>query len=143
VYRWIVTRDPKFIADNMGSETMKGASLNLVAFMDLEGRYAWRSGFAPGSFDPLPYALLEANALPAGHPWLAAVRSGRAQRGFVMTEHGPMMLTIGPILDGNGRGPTRGAVMMGRLLTGQEIKRLAEQARVSAEVLQPGTRLRA
>ena len=41
-----------------------------------------------------------------------------------------MLLTLAPILDGNGQGPHRGAVLMGRLLSKKRIAQLAEQAQV-------------
>ena len=45
-----------------------------------------------------------------------------------------MLLTLSPILDGNGNGPHRGAVLMGRLLTTGRIAQLAEQAQVQLTV---------
>ena len=45
-----------------------------------------------------------------------------------------MLLTLAPILDGNGQGPHRGAVLMGRLLTTKRIAQLAEQAQVKLAV---------
>ena len=45
-----------------------------------------------------------------------------------------MLFTLAPILNGNGQGPQRGAVLMGRLLSKKRIAQLAEQAQVNLAV---------
>ena len=54
-------------------------------------------------------------------------------KGIVVTEHGPAMLVVAPVLDGAGNGPHRGAVMLARVITPDVAARLAEQAQVDLE----------
>jgi len=137
MYRAMRTPDPKFIAENTAPASMKGPNLNLLAFIEPDGRYTFRRGYAPGSGGELEFAAFGVDRLPASHPWRRAIREGRSAHGLLLTEHGPLLAAIGPILDGNGGGPARGAVLMGRLLTTAELRRLSEQARVDAHLVLP------
>jgi two-component system NtrC family sensor kinase len=50
-----------------------------------------------------------------------------------------LMIAAAPVLDGYGQGPIRGMVMMGRLLTVAEIKRIGDQAQVNLSMPDPPT----
>jgi signal transduction histidine kinase len=63
-----------------------------------------------------------------------AIAAGEQASGLVLTEHGPAMLMVAPVLDGAGNGPHRGAVMLMRVITEDVAARLAEQAQVQLEV---------
>ncbi len=103
----------------MNPSFLNSSGIELVAFLDREGRYTWRQGYDARIHEPLRYAFLDDDALESGHPFLPSIAQGVRNQGIVLTEHGPMLLTLSPILDGNGNGPHRGAVLMGRLLAGQ------------------------
>jgi sensor domain CHASE-containing protein len=129
-YEFVVDRDQAFIDANMNPSFLNSAGIELVAFLDREGRYAWRQGYDAASHAPLHYAFLDAEGLGPSHPFLASIARGVRNQGIVRTEHGPMLVTLAPILDGNGKGPHRGAVLMGRLLIGKRVAQLAAQAQV-------------
>jgi signal transduction histidine kinase len=143
VYKYMKDQNPDFIPENMGADTIRSANLQLVAFLRLDGRYIWSAGLAPDSSEPLSFQLIAATALPADHPWRRALAAGESAKGIVMTEHGPMMLAMGPALDGIGGGPARGAVLIGRLLTSAELARIADQAKVILDVAKPAERMAA
>ena len=133
-YEYVIRRNEDFIAVNMNPSFLNSSGIELVAFLDREGRYIWRQGYDANVHAPLHYSLLDPAGLEAGHPFLAAIAVGQRNQGIVLTEHGPMLLTLAPILDGNGQGPHRGAVLMGRLLSKKRIAQLAEQAQVDLAV---------
>ena len=129
-YKFMEDHNQDFIEINMNPSFLNSSGIELVAFLDREGRYAWRQGYDARIHEPLRYAFLDEDTLGTGHPFLASIAQGARNQGIVLTEHGPMLLTLAPILDGNGNGPHRGAVLMGRLLAGKRIAQLAEQAQV-------------
>ncbi len=129
-YEFMANRNQGFIDANMTPSFLNSAGIELVAFLDREGGFAWRQGYDAGIHEPLHYALLDEDRLEQGHPFLPSIAQGTRNQGIVLTEHGPMLLTLAPILDGNGKGPQRGAVLMGRLLSARRITQLAEQAQV-------------
>src|SRR4029453_6182128 len=120
-------RNQDFIKVNMNPSFLNSSGIELVAFLDREGRYVWRQGYDTGIHEPLNFAFLGDPALAAGHPFLPSIAQGTRNQGIMLTEHGPMLLTLSPILDGNGNGPHRGAVLMGRLLTRKRLTQLADQ----------------
>lgn len=129
-YQFMEDRNEDFIKINMNPSFLNSSGIELVAFLDREGRYVWRQGYDPAIHEPLDFAFLRDAALEAGHPFLPSIAQGTRNQGIVLTEHGPMLLTLSPTLDGNGKGPHRGAVLMGRLLNGKRVGQLAEQAQV-------------
>ena len=85
------------------------------------------------------YAFLEPPGLDAQHPFVKAIKDGNGAKGIVLTEHGPAMLVVAPVLDGAGNGPHRGAVLLARVITPDVAARLAEQAQVKLKVATPLT----
>jgi two-component system NtrC family sensor kinase len=74
--------------------------------------------------------LLNRGALPERHPWRASVREGQKASGLLRTDRGTMLAVLSPVLDGMERGPHRGMVLFGRLLTDEELRRIGDQAQV-------------
>lgn len=138
-YRFMDDRNQDFIDINMNPSFLNSSGIELVAFLDREGRFIWRQGYDARIHEPLGFAFLDDDALEPRHPFLPSIGQGTRNQGIVLTEHGPMLLTLSPILDGNGNGPHRGAVLMGRLLIGKRIAQLSEQAQVqlTLRVLKP------
>jgi sensor domain CHASE-containing protein len=133
-YEYMVDHNPKFIDTNMNPSFLNSSGIEFMAFIDGDGRYAWRQGYDPEVHEPLHYVLLDDDALEPRHPFRPSITSVSRNQGIILTEHGPMLLALSPILDGNGQGPHRGAVLMGRLLTPKRIAQLAEQAQVRLTV---------
>ena len=71
-------------------------------------------------------------------PWRRNLHDGRPVRGFLWTDDGIMLVAAGPVLDGLGRGPPRGMVMMGRTLSAAAISQLGTQSQVRLELLPTG-----
>ena len=133
-YQYMAGRNAGFIEENMTPSTIVAAGLDVVAFVDKEGRFVWRKGLQPATGNDLPYAFLAADALDPAHPFMKAIRDGKAAKGIMQTEHGPAMVVTAPVLDGAGKGPHRGAVLLARVITPAVAARLAEQAQVKLEI---------
>jgi sensor domain CHASE-containing protein/two-component sensor histidine kinase len=135
-YKYMAGENATFIQDNMTPSTIVAAGLDVVAFVDKDGRFVWRQGLQPGTDKELDYQFLSAEALDPAHPFMDAIRKGEAAKGIVQTEHGPAMIVTAPVLDGAGNGPHHGAVLLARVITPEVAARLAEQAQVKLEVLE-------
>jgi len=133
-YRYMVGENPAFIEDNMTPSTIEAARLDAVAFVDAQARFVWRRGVDPATRRELGYRMLEGEALEPGHPFRGAIVAGREAKGLVLTEHGPAMVTVAPVLDGAGNGPHHGAVLLVRVITSEVAARLAEQSQVRLAV---------
>ncbi len=133
-YRYMAGENPAFIADNMTPSTIEAARLDAVALLDAQSRFVWRQGYDPATHAERRWAMLDGQGLDPGHPLRRAIAAGEQASGLVLTEHGPAMLMVAPVLDGAGNGPHRGAVMLMRVITEDVAARLAEQAQVQLEV---------
>lgn len=129
-FAFMQTRDPLYVTTNLGDSRVTLLRANVLAFVALDGRYAWSVGRETKSARTIDIDLLTAGALPEGHPWRAAVTDGEFRSGMLQTSQGAMLAVLAPILDGKGQGPHRGMVLLGRLLTAAELARIGDQAQV-------------
>jgi sensor domain CHASE-containing protein len=87
---------------------------------------------------PPDLKLIRRQLVDSTFPWRAELRTGRITSGFLQTERGVLMLGASPILDGFGRGPFRGSVILGKLLSAAEIGKIGAQAQASLSMLPAG-----
>jgi len=129
-YRYIEDDNPQYVAANLTPETMKNAHLDVLCFCNVHGKIVWTNlERAPASGDGR-LATLAGAALPLEDPLLRDALAGQAVQGVVLTERGPMLAVSRPILTSNSEGPSRGAVIMGRLLNEKALQALTERTRV-------------
>ena len=129
-YAFMQNHDPAYVAANLGDNAITSLRVNVLAFIAPDGRYVWSIGRELGSPKRIDLDLLAGGALPDAHPWRAAVREGTKASGLLRTNRGAMIAVLSPILDGMERGPHRGMVLIGRLLTSDELQRISDQAQV-------------
>jgi sensor domain CHASE-containing protein len=133
-YQYMAGENPAFIEENMTPVTLEAAGLDVVAFLDTERRFVWRKGLKPATNVDVVYEFLEQAGLDGQHPFARAITEGTGAKGIIVTEHGPAMIVVAPVLDGAGNGPHRGAVLLARVITPEVAARLAEQAQVDLKV---------
>jgi two-component system NtrC family sensor kinase len=129
-YKYMRDRDPLYITANMTLSGMRDLRASAVALVDLSGKFVWSTAVVSGTTDPIELDFIKRGALPADRFWQNMLRSGEPVKGLLATNRGPMLIACTPILDGFGKGPHRGMILVGRLLTEAEIRRLDEQAQV-------------
>ena len=127
-YRFMGDKHEDFIAQNIMTDALKNLRVDAIAFVDLTGKFAWARAVRSGSLEPQPLDFISRGVLPENSIWTVALRSATKVRAYVQTDRGLMLVAIAPVLNGNHQGPSRGSVVLGRLLTDQEIVRIGEQA---------------
>jgi two-component system, NtrC family, sensor kinase len=127
-YRYVVDHNPNYVRANVTTVGLKQLQVNAMLVVDVDGNFAMSSALDLTSEQPLDIDFVARKALPADFPWRANLRGAHAMKGFLQTNRGIMMIAAAPVLDGNGGGPQRGVVMLGRLLSDAEIQRIADQA---------------
>ncbi|HVO46897.1 MAG TPA: CHASE4 domain-containing protein [Steroidobacteraceae bacterium] len=130
-YRFEADRNREYVTDNITDVGLKQLNINVLFIVDQQGSFVLAHGIDLRSSGPLGLDLLAEPGLPADFPWRANLRDGQKARGYLRTNLGILMLAAAPVLDGNGHGPSRGMVMMGRLLTASEIASIGSQAQVN------------
>jgi two-component system, NtrC family, sensor kinase len=129
-YEFMQNHNEAFVSANLGDSWITSLQVNVLAFIAPDGRYVWSIGRELKTRKAIDIDLLSHGALPERHPWRARVRDGRKASGLLHTDRGVMIAVISPILDGMVPGPHRGMVLVGRLLTDEEIRRIGDQAQV-------------
>jgi two-component system, NtrC family, sensor kinase len=136
-YSFVNDHNAAFVRANITEVALKQLNVNVLLVVDLDGNVVLATDRNLKTDGPLGLDLAAIKKLPADFPWRATEVIGNPARGLVQTNHGPMMLAGAPVLDGNGRGPVRGMVIMGRLLSGTALDAIAAQAQFHVAMLPP------
>jgi two-component system NtrC family sensor kinase len=136
-YRFMQDHNRTFVNEQVTPEGLKQLNVNALMFFDLEGQFVTSAAHDLNSDRPLDLDFMQGNALAVDFPWRGNLRNGRLAKGLLQTNRGILLIAAAPVLDGFGRGPTRGMVMMGRLLTVAEIQRIGDRAQVDLSMLAP------
>lgn len=133
-YAFMANHDLHLIEESIPTSEIVTYDVDAVAFVDLSGRFLWSRALAPGPGDPTDIDVIRAGALPESSVWRDALRSGTKVRGLIPTNRGLMLVVGNPVLDGHAHGPSRGMVVLGRLLTPAKIATIGEQAQTALTV---------
>jgi two-component system, NtrC family, sensor kinase len=138
-YRFVLDHNSAFIAANISKLALRELNVNALLIVDLDGRLVQSNDLDLKTDHALGLDLTAWRALPADFPWRANLRSGKAAQGLLRSNRGILMLAAAPVLDGNGEGPTRGMVIMGRLLTPAEVHGIGIEAQADLTMLPAGS----
>jgi PAS domain S-box-containing protein len=134
-YDYMHDRNRDYEEENLGDETLQALDLNFLVLVNLDGRPATTRSIDRESGEPMPIApdVLRELRLPINQPPGAA--DGYSQRGILLSEGGPVMFAIRPVLTSEDRGPARGYLLMGRYLDDAALGRLSEQTVLDLSLL--------
>ncbi len=137
-YDFIQSRDQTYIKSNLQIDTFEINRLNLIYFCDAQGRVVWgqmRETFTGPTLSTRQFPM---NELPQTHPLLVrhlGEKDPKDIKGIFMTAFGPMLVAALPILQSDLEGPSRGTLIMGRLLDTGLTETLIRQTRVDYKIL--------
>jgi sensor domain CHASE-containing protein len=136
VYHYVAAPNAAFLEANITSVGLKQLQVNVLLITDLDGRLLAAGTEDLESSRPLELDLARRAALPADFPWRRELAEGRRIHGLLHTNQGVMLLAAAPVLDGSGAGPSRGMVIMGRLLTAMQVSQLGARAQARLSVIE-------
>jgi two-component system NtrC family sensor kinase len=134
-YRFVQSRDPEFVSANITDVALRQLDVNALLIVDVNNNVILARDIQLQSEQPLHLDLAALTALPEDFPWRGSLLGGHSSKGLVATNRGVMLLAASPILDGNGHGPARGMVLMGRLLNDATVAQIAAQAQADLTML--------
>src|SRR5882724_7383838 len=137
-YRFVQDRNPEFIKTDITNVALRQLNINVMLILDLDGSVVASKSLELKSDRPLELDLAARKALPIDFPWRANLRAARPARGLMATNRGILMVATAPVLDGNGGGPVRGMIAMGRLLSASDVRNIGAQAQADLTLLAPG-----
>ena len=137
-YRFAQDHNPDFIKSDITNTALRQLKVNVLLVVDADGGVLASKSLDLTSDRPLGLDLAALKALPVDFPWRANLREARPARGLLLTNRGILMLAAAPVLDGNGGGPARGMMFMGRLLAASDVRSIGAQAQADLTLLAPG-----
>ncbi|HSD84222.1 MAG TPA: CHASE4 domain-containing protein, partial [Anaerolineae bacterium] len=140
-YDFIESHDPVYLEVNYPDATFSNNRLNVVTIVDTQGEIIFAKAFDLAQEREMPVTP-EISNLVSSHPaFLRPAQSLSSTTGIWMLPTGPLLIAVQPILTSDGAGPTRGALLMGRTLTANEIAQLSEVTQLSLAVHRSGEAL--
>src|SRR6267143_5077306 len=127
-YRFVQDRNPDFIKTDITNVALRQLNINVMLIVDQDGGVVASKSLDFKTERPLALDLAERKTLPSDFTWRAKLHDGRPARGLLKTNLGILMLAAAPVLDGNGNGPVRGMLVMGRLLSAADVRSIGAQA---------------
>ena len=134
-YRFAQDHNQAFIDEQVTPSGLKQLNLNALLFIDLAGNILASNTIELPSAKSLNLELTGLRQLAEDFPWRTNLRDARPTQGLLQTEHGILMVAAAPVLDGYARGPSRGMVMMGRLLSAAEIQQIGAHAQANVAMV--------
>jgi len=136
-YQFVIDHNASYVVANLTRIALRDIGVNVFLVVDLHGNVVQATEIDLQSERPLGLDLATRKTLPADFPWRKQLAAGLPAQGLLSTNLGPLMLAAAPILDGNGRGPSRGMVMFGRLLSAAVVSDIGKQAQAAVTLLAP------
>jgi len=133
-YQFVQGINTNFARTNITAAALKQLQVNTVMLVDLKGNVVVASSGDLDSGAPLDIDLSAKAVLPENFPWRRNLAEGKPAKGLIKTNLGIMLLAGAPILDGSGRGPWMGFVIMGKLLTPQQVRHIGAQAQANVSM---------
>lgn len=132
-YDFMQSRDHRFLLSNVVDSTFTSLNLNVLVFLDDKGKIVAGKAFDLNKQSEVPiYAGLQ-QLFRDG--WSQRVLRIHAQgvHGLVSLPEGSLLMALQPVLTGEGKGPPRGTLLMGRFLDPAELGRLRAKANLPFE----------
>ena len=136
-YRFVGDHNSAYVAANISNVALRQLNVNVLMIVDREGHVLQARDLDLQSDRPLGLELTSAPELPSDFPWRPNLHAATAVRCLLRTSQGILMLAAAPVLDGHGNGPSRGRVIIGRLLSPAVVRSLGAQAQVALAMLPP------
>jgi two-component system, NtrC family, sensor kinase len=137
-YQFLLDHNRAYVEANLTPIGLRQLGVNVFLIVDMNGNIVEAKELDLESEQhPLQLDLAARRSLPADFPWRANLAAGRPAKGLLRSNRGTLLLAGSPVLDGEGHGPTRGMVILGRLLTTSVIRGISSQAQTPLMLLGP------
>jgi diguanylate cyclase (GGDEF)-like protein/PAS domain S-box-containing protein len=124
-YRFIETKDPNYIKENLLDEAFTDLQLNLIFYLNPSGEVVYGKVFDLETGREKPSISFQ-KQIVANQILLQNTDLNRTHTGIILSSHGPLLIAYHPILTSERKGPSHGTLVMGRFLNHTEINKLAQ-----------------
>jgi signal transduction histidine kinase len=136
-WRFAQDHNRTFVDEQVTPAGLKQLNVNALLFVDLSGNILASGAMNLQTEGKLDLDLTSRQALPADFPWRVHLRDGLPAQGLLKTNQGTLMIAAAPVLDGFAHGPSRGLIILGRLISDAEIQRIGSREQVALSMSPP------
>ncbi|MBI5488196.1 MAG: hypothetical protein HY905_12760 [Deltaproteobacteria bacterium] len=129
-YEFVVHPTPEWIESNVPTNSLVQLDLNLIVFLDVDGRTVFAKAVDAATGNPIPVPAPFDRQLPLDSPLIPPGDAVGGVSGAVMVGGRCLFAAARPILTSSGRGPARGTLVFARFLDELFVERLRSGARV-------------
>jgi len=134
-YAFVQDGNQDFVSSNITDDVFNTQKLNLIHIYNPEGKLVAGKAFDIAAGREIPLDLSR-ELKPGTFASLIDQRDeNKSTTGFIQTRYGPMMISSNPILTSAERGPSRGAIMMGRFVNRSFVEVISDQVDVKLAAL--------
>jgi diguanylate cyclase (GGDEF)-like protein/PAS domain S-box-containing protein len=133
-YAFLVNDNKVFIRSNLNKAIFPKLRLNILAYVRNSGAIVFGKGFDLHTGRETPLQPSFVKLLTAHNPLVHHTSKESALSGVLLLPEGPLLLVSRPVLTSSYQGPIRGALIMGRFLGADEIRRLATVSHLALSV---------
>lgn len=127
IHAYMVSHDATTPERDLSVSAMDGLGVDYVALVDTTGQIIWSRSLHPRTHTAVPPPPVASTVLVT---WSGAMREGQKRVGMIRTDLGAMMVAVAPILNGEGGGPWRGSLILGRYYTTEVLDELAHRTKL-------------
>jgi len=134
-YIFMQERTPDYLESNYTDGTFINNRLSLVMLIDVQGQSVYAKAFDLNQNQAQPLTAQAQAQILQDEILLQPTQRSDYKLGLLMLPDGPYLIVSEPILPSDGTGPTRGALIMARALTTEEVARLSEVTQLQLTTL--------
>jgi two-component system, NtrC family, sensor kinase len=127
IHEYMVSHNPGIPERDLSVSAMDGLGVDYVALVDTERRIIWTRSLHPDTRAAAGSPPVESTVLVT---WKESMRDGEKRSGMIGTPLGTMMVAVAPVLNGEGGGPLRGSLILGRYFTPKVVAELANRTKL-------------
>jgi len=134
-YEFMVDGNRDYAESNLVPGTFEALDINLIVLVDVEGNVVRRMAYDLEAAEEVTIPEYAAGQPESGAPLLTGPADGDSVAGIHAAEWGPMLVASQPILTSDDEGPSRGRLIMGRLLTPALTRELRETTQLDLQLV--------
>lgn len=125
-YTFVQDQNQNYITSNLNDKTFVNLKLNLILFINRQGKIAYGRAFEPNTEKEMPIPADIKHHLTTDSPLLQATGPKSSVSGILQLNDGAMLFVVRPILTSERKGPPMGVLFMGRYLDLPAVDRLSK-----------------
>jgi sensor domain CHASE-containing protein len=133
-YAFVNNSNAEYIASNLGDNTLANLGVNVVILMQPSGNIVFAKGEDLNTETDVPVPADLLSRLRTDRVLLQKLTQQDSATGIMQTSKGPMLVAAHAILMGDGQGPRRGTLLMGRYLDAAETQQLAHTTTLQLDI---------